>query len=435
MNKSRYNIVAAAPGGEHLLYNTANGSFAALGAQAFAGYENQANADEELLNDLIDAGFLTEATPEEELESLRGIFEAQRVDASELTLVLAPTYACNYRCPYCYELGHNAIKGIMDERVMEAVYRFVEERHAEQPLAKLTIEWYGGDPSLALDVVEQVSEHLIAWCDSHDVLYDAMILTNCNLIDERAADMLARSRVKLAFLTIDGLEATHNARRVAADGSNSFERNVRAAQLFTERGIHVMANMNADRVNIVEYRELRDYLKDQANVDLSFGRLCDYGHFYGTRGFEKPAFDLFDHDEFSRIKHEEFAAAGFDAATLASMLAPQDHFCGGQRDNYFVIDCRGDVYKCDGYIGEQDHVMFNIFDETPEECLRTIMFDPFEDEQCSQCQILPQCYGNCIWERRTTGMHCHPFKTTIEDYLRDWRSCYGELADSFTRLA
>lgn len=435
MRVSSYTISAPAGEGEHVLYNSASGAFALLDDEAFARFESGASDDATLAGELLAAGFLTELDAQAELDEQRRRFAAQRADMSELGLVLAPTYACNYRCPYCYELGHNAIKGMMGEDVMSAVYRFIEARHAEHALSKLSVQWYGGDPSLALDVVETMSRHMIGWCDEHGVEYDALMLTNCNLIDEAAADMLAEMRVTSVFITIDGLEETHNARRVAANGSNSFERNVAAAKLFAERGITVTANMNMDRVNRAQYRELRDLLMREAGVELGFGRLCDYGGFFGTRGFQAPAFDLLTHEEFCRISHEEFAARSFDAATLQALLEPQSRFCNGQRDNYFVIDCKGDVYACDGYIGEQDWVRFNVLDEPTREQLHEVTFEPCEDALCSSCEIMPLCWGNCIWERRKTGLVCHPLRTTIGDYLRDWRTCYPIEANGYTRLS
>jgi len=66
-----------------------------------------------------------------------------------------------------------------------------------------------------------------------------------------------------------------------------------------------------------------------------------------------------------------------------------------------------------------------------------VSFDPTRDERCSACELLPLCLGSCIWERELSGMPCHPFKTTIGDYLRLYRDCLGEvpLSEGVTVLA
>ena len=431
MRASRYTFACEGDAGEHLLYNTAYGTFAALDDAAFAQFRAcEGPLAARMLGDLL----LTELTPDEELAAQKALFQTGREDPSALFLVLAPTYACNFRCPYCYEQGHNGIKGKMGADVMDAICRFVQGRFDERPFAEMQVQWYGGDPSLALDVVEALSRRLMSWCGGHGVEYGAMMLTNCNNIDDAAARMLAEARVKWVYMTIDGFEQTHNARRVSATGSNSYARNLEAARLFARHGIEARATMNVDRVNWPEFHPLRDMLRKEADLKLACARLCDYGHFFGARDFKKPAFDLFDHDEYVRLQHDEFVAGGFSGDDIRDMLSPVPRFCNGQRHNYYVIDTVGDVYPCDGYIGEAGHVAFNVLDGPAPEHLRMVSHDPHESEQCSACHLLPICRGNCDWERRATGMVCHPLLTTLPDYLRDWRSCFGPRTGSYERL-
>lgn len=409
MRRSRYTVEVEGGNGARLLYNTATGTFLVARSEEIA--------DEQAL---ADAGFMTDLSPEEELDAQRAMFEAQRDATGELTLSIAPTYACNFRCPYCYEQGHNSIKGKMSPEVVECIMRFVEERLKARPFEKLTVQWYGGDPSLALDVVEDLSRQLIAFSEERGIEYVATMLTNCNFIDEAAADMLADAHVSSVVVTIDGFEDTHNKRRVSATGSNSFQRNIEAMQLFRERGIVVQANMNVDKVNWPEFHPLRDQLRKSLDVELTCARLCDYGHFSGTRDFKRPEFDLFDHSEYCKLQHDEFVAGGFDVDKVRSLLQPAPRFCNGQRDDYYVIDTLGDIYLCDGYIGEQDHVVANVLDNYSA-ALGKVSHDPYESEQCRECHLLPICQGNCDWERRQTGMVCHPLLTTLPDYLRDWQ--------------
>ena len=432
MRVSRYTVSCDGAEGGHLLFNTAFGTFAELDDDAFAQF---ASCEGPLVQQMLEDGFLTDLDPDEELSAQRAMFDAASADEGDFFLVVAPTYACNLRCPYCYEQGHNGIKGKMSPAIIEATLRFVSERFEEKPFRRLNVQWYGGDPSLALDVVEDLSMRLIDWCDDEGVRYSAMMLSNCNVIDEKAVELLVRARVGHVYMTIDGFEDTHNARRVSATGLNSFEKNIEAARLFKANGIRVQATMNVDRVNWPEFAPLRDMLKEEFDVELGFARLCDYGRFYGTRDFKKPAFDLFDHDEFCRLRHEEFVDGGFDANTLRALLSAAPIFCNGQRHNYYIVDTLGDVYMCDGYIGEQDHVVFNVNDRPTYEQLHMVSHSPYESEKCRECRLLPICQGNCDWERRATGMPCHPLLTTLSDYLLDYRSCFGEASGSYTRFA
>ena len=432
MHASRYVVEVAGDAGELLLYDTATGAFAALSDEAADGWRM---GEGPFAADLARAGFLTELTPEQELAQQQEAFDRTRADVNALALNFVPTYACNYRCPYCYEKGHNGIEGKMDATVMDAIMRLVELIHTRDGFKELTVQWYGGDPSLVLDVVEELSARLIAWCGEWVVAYKAMMLSNANLIDEAAAELIARCRISSVLLTIDGPEEVHNRRRVAANGSNSYERNIEAARCLRANGVRVCATMNVDKVNWPLYADFRDKLFAEEGILLSPGKLCDYGHFYGQAPFAAPDFDLFTHEEFAQARLEQYAREGHTAADFRAMLAPANRFCTGQFDNYFVIDLLGDVYNCDGWVGDRSHVRFNILDDPDTWLLSDITFDATRNAQCSACNLLPVCQGNCIWERICNGMPCHPLKTTIDGYLKLYRACFGEFEGPFVLLA
>ena len=444
MKRSRYVVETEGAQGELLLYNTSNGAFAQVSPEmrqiwerAGAGDAGQAceavafqGGSEDAVRELVRTGMLTGLSPEEELARQQMLFDAERADSSHLTMSFIPTYVCNFRCPYCYEIGHNKVKGKMDAHVMDAIEAFVEFKYEQDDFKRMTVQWYGGDPSLALDEVEELSRRLIDWADGHGVSYDAMMLTNANTIDAHAADLIARCRISLAYLTIDGPEEIHNQRRVAANGSNSYERTIEAARLLRARGIALLATMNTDKVNIAYYEGLRQRLLEDEGIELGMAKLNDYGHFYGQAPFCAPDFDLYEHEEFFQAQFAEFAKRAHDTGEMREMLRPIRRFCTGQYDNYFIIDLLGDVYRCDGRVGEKGHVQFNLFDDKSTWKLDAITFDATRDEKCSACELLPVCQGNCIWERECSGMPCHPFKTTIGDYLKLYQACFDAEADS-----
>lgn len=422
MRHSRYVVEAIGGDGDRLLFNTGNGAFVRLGDEALDVWE-RCDGDCPAGAKLAHLGLLTDLSPEDELARQRDAFDRQRRDTSAMTISIVPTYACNFRCPYCYELGHNKVKGTMDERTMDAVRSFVQGRHAADGFGSLSVQWYGGDPSLALDVVQGLTQRLESWCVAQGVAYDAMMLTNANVIGEAEAQLIADCRITSVMLTIDGPEHVHNKRRVAANGSNSYERTISAARYLRARGVRVFANMNADKVNLPLYAQLRDKLLREEGIELSFGKLNDYGRFFGEAPFCQPEFDLFEHDEFFQAQFGEFAKTSHSAAEMRDMLRPIRRFCTGQADNYFVMDLLGDVYACDGWVGDKRHVQFNLFDDPSTWKLHEVSFDPVRDGKCSVCELLPLCLGSCIWERQCSGMPCHPFKTTIGDYLREYEKC------------
>jgi uncharacterized protein len=439
---SRYTFSTDESDGSHLLYNTANGAFAQINDGLWKTCQEPEKLDAHMADELAHDGFLTELSPEQELADIHARFTRHRHDHSELTLSLAPTYSCNLRCPYCYEAKRHELGGRMSEKVMDALITFVDAHHERTGFSRLSVQWYGGEPSLALDAVETLSDKLIEWCREQGVSYKAMILTNATRIDDAAAQMLVARKVTSAFVTIDGIGATNDARRLAADGSSTYESILAGISALAGAGIAVNANMNIDRVNWPEYHELKDLLASKMGVDLGFEQTCDYMHTFGSGAFSSPTFELFTQDEFSELSHDEFMAQNPDSSMMRALLTPHSTFCNGQRDDYFIVDYRGDVYLCDERIGEPGRAAFNVDDNTiPPECLELISHDPLDDAECAACHLLPICQGNCIWERTLLTSHCHPFLTTLPDYLRDYRACckdvefeegYALLAAPFT---
>ena len=428
MKQSRYVVGATGAGGEHLLYNVENGAFVQLGETAYAAWKNDACTGE-LADALAARGLLTERSPEEQLDIQQRLFARERAQTESLELSIVPTYACNYRCPYCYELGHNKIKGKMDERTADAIMAFAQFQLERMGFSRMRVQWYGGDPSLALDEVAELSRRLIAWSEEHGISYSATMLTNANVIGEKEAKTIADCRISSVYLTIDGPEELHNKRRIAANGSNSYERTIEAARHLRANGIALTAAMNTDKVNALRYEELRRKLLEEEGISLSMVKLNDYGHFYGEAPFCAPDFDLFTHEDFFRAQFEEFAKYAHTAGELRDMLRPIRRFCTGQLDNYYIIDLLGDVYKCDGRVGEAPYVLFNLFEDQETWKFNEITFDATHDAKCSACELLPVCQGSCFWERSCSGMPCHPFKTTIGDYLRLYRELIGDVPE------
>ena len=444
MRKSRYATHVELADGEHVLFNAATGRFAACDGTHAEAFERagrsceggaRAGAGAGAERALADAGFLVE-DGFDEVAAQRAAFEAFRSDASVLHLSLAPTYACNCRCAYCYEQDKATAKSIMGPEVEDAVYAFVRERHAATGFTSLFVEWYGGEPQLCLDLVERMAGNLAAFCDERGISYDSMMLSNATRIGQPEADLIARARVSSVMVTVDGPEDLHNERRPAVDVENAFEAVMRAIGCLQQAGVYVAAAMNADKVNMARLPELRALLREQG-VEVAPVKLNDYSHTYNCPGearFCSPAVQLYTHREFAHANYEALRDAGLTAAQLGEMLKPSDHFCSGHMNSSYVVDAFGDVYKCDGWMGDRSRRLFNLLDGSPW-VHDAITFDPFEDERCRECRLLPLCWGNCSWERELCDWPCHPLMYAMDRYLESYRACFPARKEPFEVLA
>jgi uncharacterized protein len=407
-NPAKNATVVTCGAGRHAVYNTASGDFAVFEGSA------------------LPEQFLTSKTPGKEYFAVMDKFLEYRADRTTFNICIAPTYACNARCPYCYEAEKHALAPNMRPEVQQRLVEFVAEHYEAQPFKTLDVQWYGGDPQLALDVVEQVSRGLLEFCAVHDVEYSALILTNATLIDDAAAQVVARAGITKALVTVEGVRDLQNDRRPLVDGRDSYEAAKHGIAALMRAGVDVCVTANLDKVSIKRFAELRHEFQAELGLDVAPLKLNDYNASFGCGKFCAPNFDLFTHEEYPFALFDLQMQNGLDAQAIRQILAPTDHFCSGQKYTYLVIDSLGDVYDCDGYMGVPSHKMFSIFDAPQDQVWDYAVGDPFVDPKCRACKILPICMGNCKWERNCCGNPCHPLKHTLPLYLKALAAQLGQ---------
>src|ERR1017187_3340044 len=145
------------------------------------------------------------------------LIDSLRTDA--LHLLLLPTEKCNFRCTYCYEDFAN---GRMSPEVVQGVKRLIERRLGALHL--LQICWFGGEPLLALPVIEDISEYITSAVSIRpDLRYEGSMTTNGYLLDTPTVNRLLELGITQYQISLDGPEPFHDQTRVQANGRGSFQ--------------------------------------------------------------------------------------------------------------------------------------------------------------------------------------------------------------------
>lgn len=410
-----------------IVYNTNIGALALMDANALSALEHPESAPAALRVQLAEAGFVVDAATDE-VAALEAAYRALQQDPSVFSLCIAPTYACNLACPYCYEEGRNASAKPMDEATQDAIIAFAKRAFEESPYERLEIQWYGGEPMLMPGVIERISNALQAFCAEHGLGFSANMVSNATRIGAEEAALLKHACVDPVLVTIDGTEELHNRRRPLRDGGNSFEAVLAGVGHLLDEGITTEVVMNTDKVNDSALDELNALLQERFGISANRTKLNDYYGTFGTGQFCEPQFSLMTHPEYARLQCERFCAEGHTPQEFAGLMQPTPLFCRGQRERYYAIDAEGHVYKCDGRMGRTSHVLFHLADLESNRAIpgNTAPAYPFDDAACCACTLLPVCKGTCEWERKQcTDGACHPLKTTLADYLHGWLNSFG----------
>lgn len=312
--------------------------------------------------------------------------------SNSLGLILCPTLACNFACPYCYE--KNLPNNVMQEDVQTQLINFIN-KHVDK-CKSITLDWHGGEPLLAFKTIKQVYSRLENEAQL-PVSYSSMV-SNGYLLNEEICTYLAEKKLNYLQITIDGNRLTHNKTRVLKNGESSFERIIENIDMATELipNCKIGIRTNIGRSNRDEYINLYNELSERwkgKNCTIYSTFVVD-NNFYSTCD-EQSSFELSTNEKNDFI----VSLAKNDIIKKKSIYPKLDCSSYTCTDgNAFVVDPQGYLYKCWADVGMKERSVGNLVDGVTNYDIISqfiIDSDKFTDSKCRQCSYLPICNGGC----------------------------------------
>ncbi|MGD0563521.1 MAG: radical SAM protein [Roseiarcus sp.] len=281
---------------------------------------------------------------------------AGAVTNDHLHLIVNPTERCNLRCAYCYE---TFALGKMPETIVSGVFNLVKRR-AEKGLKTFRLEFFGGEPLVAWDVVETLAHGLSDICRAKGTEMLGGMTTNGVLLTRSRLDRLAAADVRSFQVTLDGPKAVHDRRRVGRQSEGSFEAVWKTLEMLkaAPHSLDVLIRLHFDPTSLEHClgdagfirRVSASFVKDDERFRLHFHALGRWG---GPHDDETPVFGS-PVDERAAVEKliDEALAAGCSPTQFAqyrrdAALGESGHaICYAARANAFVIRSDGRVAKC-----------------------------------------------------------------------------------------
>ena len=180
------------------------------------------NFEDENIKELITQGFLVPSDLNEQEAYMENLKKQYKEDPRMCVQIL-PTTACNFKCPYCYQEGICRDKAL-DENTVDLIHEFMDNYiEANDNIKKIHLILHGGEPTLNWKVVPKIFDVIKIICEKYQIEYDTQIITNGYLLDKEKIDLLVQNNLRNAQITIDGIYAIHEARRISKSGAKSFE--------------------------------------------------------------------------------------------------------------------------------------------------------------------------------------------------------------------
>lgn len=177
-----------------------------------------ASLSNENIVSLIRKGYLVEEDIDEKQKREALYTDIIDGSASILRLIILPTEQCNYRCKYCYE---SFKKGKMPQDIQESVIKYVRKNIGRY--SGLRVSWFGGEPLLAMDVIEHISINLMDICRKARRKYISDITTNGYLLSLENFKKLLSLNVIEYQITIDGTKEIHDTKKPLINGDGTFD--------------------------------------------------------------------------------------------------------------------------------------------------------------------------------------------------------------------
>lgn len=394
MKLSRFHILFK-EGNDYFLYNTKTLALIKISESVFAQLKtieqkglSLENCPEDFISVLRKNNFVSEAgnSDTDYCYKLEYRKRMESFGGKTLSLVIAPTLACNFACPYCYE--KDLPLSIMSEDVENAIVDFINK--FGETCEKLELCWEGGEPLIAFDKMKSLLNKIKS--KSKLKINYQSIVTNGYLINSDVCDFLHSEGFNFVQITIDGKKETHNKTRILKSGQPTYDKILTNVDMLSERAPEcvVAIRTNIHTGNKDEYSEVFSFLSKRwqgRNVKI-------------VPAFVQPS-DSCDVKCFSSGEKSEFMLElrkkqGFVFGDLDVRIKPGK--CTATKENCYVIDPEGNLYKCWNDIGKVESRVGTVFDGITNNALiaRYVLgSDKFRDERCTNCNLFPICDGGC----------------------------------------
>lgn len=339
-------------------------------------------------------------------------FIARNYDQSVLNLVIVPTTACNFDCPYCFE--PKASPKIMSSETIDNICNFIT---AHKNARTMNIIWYGGEPLLAFPQIKELTD--LFKQPEMPTLKRQSLITNASLLNEEMCSFFNEIGLNSIQITFDGIRSNHNKTRCfKANHSPSFDIIYQHMHmdrtLIPKCDIHVRINVNKE--NLDDYVEMHKIISADFNNDP---KVSIYPGLIREDSSNGKSFHTKCIQSRDLVKmHSHFKNHGIQCKIFPTK---KRRGCMMFSRNSYIIGPEGELYKCWNDVSDDNKIIGNI--ASPELINHSLLVKymigstPFQD-MCRDCKVFPICGGGCGQYNYRNNFEkgnyaqCSPFKDT-----------------------
>lgn len=375
--------------GKVLLHNTVTGHMVVLDEDEAKMIEKLPSDYMPCMRSLIADHFLVPLDFDERrhvinLRSILMKMQDDRVSDDIIGYTILPTTGCNARCYYCFE--HGAKVMTMNKETADEVVQFITNHCGKSKC--VSIMWFGGEPTIATDRIDQISEGL----QKNGIGYSAIMMTNGYLFDE---DMVKKAKnlwhIKRIQICVDDLGEEYNRiKSYISPKDDPYERVMRNIGLMLDEGLGVILRMNYDLNNYQKFETLlqeadRRYSNHEGLKVIAHPVL---GAHENPDGVILHGSDEWFIDTFAKLNLKSMEKGIYRSKIPLPCLIFS--VCAAYNKNALAITPDGRFVKCSEQFGD-DQTIGNLKDGITNQALVNAWREIADYNSCAKCVFYPYC--------------------------------------------
>ncbi len=355
---------------------------------------------------------------------------AYNYSSSILMLTVAPTFACNFKCVYCFE--NNTQPVFMSDDTEEKLIDFIKKYSSAQYIG---LSWFGGEPLLCFDRMKTITQKI----KNLNKKFSAILVTNGYLLSKEKIALLDDLNINTIQITIDGTEDIHNRRRSLKNGHGTYLQILENIDILLKNWKGKLdIRVNIDHSNNNEYHLIHEELINRFEK-LERKRLRIYPGIVHDNENLHPDVSCFKDRSYEAIFNmEQYHNHGIDDFSFF----PTHHLAGciTSRNQGFVIGPEGEIYKCWDDLGIENKIVGSVYSNKNWNYDLIANYQVgasyLDDPECKECFYLPVCDGGCVYVRLQNYLNhkCKNVCTKFKDHLEGILEIYYELKNNTRKI-
>jgi len=360
----------------------------------------------EVIKTLKEQGFLFPSDIDE-TEIAKQLFIDRASCRDSLRLMIYVTNACNFRCVYCPQ-PHT--EEYMDMKTIVDICEAIKKYAVANSTKTVIISWFGGEPLLNTEVIENAMESLSQFCSEHNIILLSGMTTNGYGLTDVVFERLIKLGVNEYQITLDGLSETHDRNRFTRDGKPTWER-IWSNLIYmnnTEYKFSVSLRINVNKSNADSAKELIKLKKEKLDerFTLQIQPITNMG------GMGNPNSEYCTESEAEDVRIDLYSLLGGmkdeGFRRISRILRPFGLMCNCAKIDYLIIKTDGTICKCELLIDDEHNCIGKIDNsELRLNLARLAQYvAPSFSNECQECKIFPLCYGLYCPHKKSLKYSC-----------------------------